>query len=69
MSRGKRQGEAVHCCSPCPYLLVWDDGRSVGVVGEEQLPHAKGVLESPLVVLGGPAVELTHQAQGLVRGG
>ena len=53
----------------CPYLLVWDDGRSVGVVGKEQLPHAKGILEGPLVVLGGPAVELTHQAQGLVRGG
>lgn len=55
----------VHSAPSQAAAPVLDGGGAVRLVGQEQLPHAKVVLDGPVLRLGVPGVELANQRQRL----
>jgi hypothetical protein len=44
---------------------VRDDGCTIFIVCQEQLPHSKYILDGPVGVLRAPSIELSNKAESL----
>lgn len=48
-------------------LLVGDGRGAISIVRDKQVPHAKVVLDGPVLRLGVPIIELPNERQSLAR--